>query len=137
MLQGKIINQEQLHRALDYQKENPEIRVGVALAKLGFVDIKTIVKALAQQKPLIQQDFSTPPKQESPTEGTPPEQSKIMSRLGEILLMDNVITHDELRKALEYQQKYPGMMFGQSLINLGFADKKTISKALLKTRQPT
>ena len=47
LLQEKVISEEQLQEALDYQKEYPEVRIGVALVKLGFVDMKTLVGALA------------------------------------------------------------------------------------------
>ena len=49
LLQEEIIIDGQLQEALDYQKGNPETRIGVALVKLGHVDIKTIVEILAKQ----------------------------------------------------------------------------------------
>jgi len=111
LLQEKIITQEQLQKALDYQKENPKVRIGEALVKLGFVDIKTIIEVQAKQ---VLSDTSALP------------------RLGEILLMEKAITQDQLRKALEHQQQHPGMKLGQTLIDLGFATKETVSNALGK-----
>jgi hypothetical protein len=130
LLQEKVITDEQLVLALTHQKENPQTRIGVALVKLGFVDVKTIVETLAKQKPEIRQDVPALPEQ-----GVRLEQGKVMSKLGEILLMDKSITSEQIQKALDYQQQHPGMMFGQSLINLGFVTRKTISRALLKMRQ--
>jgi type IV pilus assembly protein PilB len=56
LLQDKIITQDQLQKALDYQKENSGIRIGAALVKLGFVDTRTIVRALLRQKPSPDED---------------------------------------------------------------------------------
>jgi type IV pilus assembly protein PilB len=51
LLQDKVITQEQLQKALDYQKKNPGTQIGDALVTLGFVDAKTIAGVLAKQKP--------------------------------------------------------------------------------------
>jgi hypothetical protein len=111
LLQDKIITQEQLQKALDYQKENPKVRIGEALVKLGFVSIKTIVEIQAKQ---VLSD-------------APP-----LPRLGEILLTEGAITQEQLRKALEHQERHPGTKLGQTLIDLGFATKEAVSKALGK-----
>jgi uncharacterized protein (DUF433 family) len=129
LLQEKAITQEQLQKALDYQKENHGIRIGEALVKLGFVDIKTLVGTLAKQKPSSGgHDATAPPKQETTSKGT-------AVRLGEILLRGKVVTPEQLRKAVEYQQQHPGTMFGKALIELGFVTEESIADALLKQQQ--
>ena len=209
LLKEEAITEKQLDKALDYQKENPEVRIGVALVKFGFVDMKTLVGTLAKQNPaktvtpeqlesladkqespakeiapkvsqamklgeiLLKEKAVTPEQlrevveyqqqhpdmmfgqalkalgfateevilaalgkqQESAAQGVSPKQGRMAVRLGEILLIDKVITEEQLRKALEYQRKYPRMMLGQALTNLGFATKKTISEVLRKMRR--
>jgi len=51
LLQKKIINEDHLQRAMDYQKENPEVRIGEALVNLGFIDMKTLVGTLVFTSP--------------------------------------------------------------------------------------
>ena len=48
LLKDMVITQEQLQKALDYQKANRGLLLGEALVKLGFVDAKTIVRALGK-----------------------------------------------------------------------------------------
>jgi hypothetical protein len=42
-------------------------------------------------------------------------------KLGEFLLKEKIITEEQLKKALEYQEQHPGMMLGQAILTLGFA----------------
>jgi hypothetical protein len=131
LLQEKIITQEQLQKALDYQKENPKALIGEVLVKLGLVDMRTLVGTLSKRKGQTGQSSSVSgqPKQRTA------ELSKIALRLGEVLFMDNVITERQLQKAIEYQQQYPGMMLGKALVNLGYATQRDVSNALLKMRR--
>ena len=132
MIQNNAITEEQLEKALDYQKENPDTRIGIALVKLGFVDMKTIVENLAKQKPEVKQDVPALPEQGF--KQVLAEQTGTKKKIGEILLEEKVINQAQLLRALEYQEQYPGTMFGQALINLGFVSKKAISEALRKMR---
>ena len=134
LLQKGIISEELLIIALGRQKENPETRIGVVLVELDYVDVKTIVETLAKQKPMIKQDVPALAEQEGTFKGVPPDQGNVMVKLGETLLMEKVITEEQLQEALEYQEQYPGTMLGQALIDLGFATRKIISNALRKLR---
>jgi anti-anti-sigma factor len=62
---------------------------------------------------------------------------EISPKLGEILLMEKVITEEQLEKALEYRRKYPGMKLGQALIDLNFATDETVTDALRRQQQVT
>jgi len=53
----------------------------------------------------------------------------IKKRIGEVLLERGVINHDQLEKALAYQQKQGGLL-GQILIQLGFSTEEEIALAL-------
>jgi len=71
LLQEKVITGEQLQKALDHQKENPKACIGEVLIKLGFINVKTIVKTLTKQKPLLD-------KQKASAEEAPPEPGKLL-----------------------------------------------------------
>ena len=114
LYQEKNITREQLETALEYQKENPKARIGETLINLGFTDIKTIVGTLAKQQPTV---FS------------------FLLRFGEILLLEEIITHDQLQEALKYQQQHPKTKLGQAFINLGFATQETIFNVLQKMQE--
>ena len=125
LLKEKVISPDQFRKALQHQHQNQETLFGKVLIDLGFTSEETILSALAKQK------------EPSEKVSVPPEQGKMMVKLGEILLGENVITEKELRQALEYQKEYSGTMFGQALVNLGFVSKRTISESLRKVRQET
>ena len=131
LLQEKIVTQEQLQKALDYQKENPKALIGEVLVKLGFVEMRAFVEILAKRKKRTEQGAGPP----VPSKQRAPELSKIALRLGEVLFMNNVITEKQLQRAIEYQQHYPGMMLGKALVNLGYATQRDVSSALLKMRR--
>lgn len=50
--------------------------------------------------------------------------------LGELLVERGIIARDHLEKALDYQALYPGVLFGEALIKLGFASEEDIAQAL-------
>ena len=127
LVQEKSITEDQLGKALDYQKENPEVRIGAAFVRLGMVDMKTLVGTLAEQNSLSAGV-------ETPAKEVAPKVSQAM-KLGEVLLKEKAIIPDQLRKAVEYQQGHPDTMFGQSLIDLGFASEETILTALGKQEE--
>ena len=131
LVQEKAITEEQLGQALGYQKENPEVRIGVALVKLGFVDMKTLVGTLAKQKPHETQDKSAD--QRSVGKG-PDAQSQAM-KLGQMLLKDKSVTPDQLRQAMEHQSNNPGTIFGQALVELGFVTEEIITATLQKQEE--
>src|SRR5207249_1841091 len=55
-------------------------------------------------------------------------------KLGEILLREGLITHDQLKKAL-LEQKNTGMRLGYTLVKLGFAEEYTLRNAIEKYYQ--
>jgi type IV pilus assembly protein PilB len=52
-------------------------------------------------------------------------------KLGEILVREGLITHDQLRKALQ-EQKNSGMRLGYTLVKLGFIEETEVSKMLAR-----
>lgn len=52
-------------------------------------------------------------------------------RLDEILLLDDLVTEEQIKKALEYQREHGGRI-GSHLIRLGFIDEPTLLMALSK-----
>jgi hypothetical protein len=135
LLQERVIVQEQLEKAVDYQKENPGTRMVETLTRLGFVDMKTLVGVLAKRR-LLSDEQSSPvsPGQETPAEEAPSGLRGAM-KLGEILISEKIVTTEQLQKAMEYQKRYPGMLLGKALIDLSFATNKTISNALRRQRR--
>ena len=55
----------------------------------------------------------------------------ISSKIGSILLSENLITKEQLEKALEVQKKEGGRL-GSILIKLGYVDEKKIAEFLSK-----
>ena len=136
LLQEDIIAYHQLRKALDYQNENPEVRIGVALVKLGFIDVKTIGGTLVKQKPPPNNQIVLgQPVQEPPAKISVPTEQGNMMKLGETLLVENIINEEELKKSLAHQEKHPGTMLGQALTELGLVTEKDISQTLLKMGQ--
>jgi len=52
-----------------------------------------------------------------------------MKKIGEILVENNEITHDQLEKALQYQQKNGGKI-GVILVEMGFTTVTALKKYL-------
>ena len=52
-------------------------------------------------------------------------------KLGEILVREGLITHEQLRKAL-LEQKNSGMRLGYTLVKLGFIEETEVSKMLAR-----
>ena len=122
LLKEEVITQEQLGQALDYQKENPKVRLGAAFVKLDLMDMKTLVGALAKQNTQAA-EFEIPTKEVSP------KVSQAL-KLGELLVKEKAVSPEQLKKAVEFQQQNPGTLFGNALIDLGFASEETIITAL-------
>ena len=116
LLKDKIVTPDQLRQAMEHQRNNPETMFGQALVELGFTTEEAISAVLE--------------KQEEKRVSVPPEQGPTAAKLGEALLVENVISEDQLRQALEHQKENPGMMLGETLLNLGFVTSEDISKAL-------
>lgn len=52
------------------------------------------------------------------------------ARLGDILIQKNIITAEQLQKALEEQKKKSGVMLGEMLVQLGYVEQKQVHAAL-------
>ena len=121
LLKENLVTPEQLKKAVEYQGEHPETMLGNALIDLGFLSEEAVNDALGRQE------------EDRTQVSVPPEQGVMAVKLGEKLLMDNAITEEQLRKALEYQEENPGTMIGQTLVSLGFVTPNVISEALQKS----
>lgn len=51
-------------------------------------------------------------------------------RLGDILIQKNIITPEQLQKALEEQKKKTGVMLGELLVQMGYVEQRQINDAL-------
>ena len=51
-------------------------------------------------------------------------------RLGDILIQKNIITPEQLEKALEEQKKKTGVMLGELLVQMGYVEQRQINDAL-------
>ena len=131
LIQEGAITQEQLDKALDFQKENPKTRIGEALVTLEFLDMKTLVATLAKQEPPPGVTTPDPGQQDASVKEAPPELSQAM-KLGQILLREKVVTPEQLQKAVAYQQENPGTKLGKAIIDLGLTTEETIANALRK-----
>lgn len=127
LLQEGAIDQEHLDKALDHQKENPKIRVGEALVTLGFLDMKTLVATLAKQNPPPGVASTPLPGGGAPEEASEPSKAML---LGQILLKEKVVTPEQLKKTVEYQQQHPNKELGKALIEFGLTTEQTIADAL-------
>ena len=58
LIEYGYITADQLDKALAYQKEHPELRIGQALKALGFVSEKQVLEALAKRLGLRTVDFA-------------------------------------------------------------------------------
>ena len=58
LIEYGYITADQLDKALAYQKEHPELRIGQALQALGFVSEKQVLEALAKRLGLRMVDFA-------------------------------------------------------------------------------
>lgn len=56
--------------------------------------------------------------------------SNSVERLGELLVRMGALKEDQVRQILEYQEKNPGMLFGQIAIKLGFITNEVLEKYL-------
>ena len=50
--------------------------------------------------------------------------------LGELLIERGIITRQQVEKTLDYQHNHPGVLFGETLITLGYANEENIAQAL-------
>ena len=104
LAERSIISQAQLEQVLKYQ-ETKKIKIGNALVDLGIINEEVLVQNLVA--------FNKTP------------------RLGEILIAMDVITKEELHKALEAQKKEPNKKLGVHLVELGYIEKSVLVKFLL------
>ena len=50
--------------------------------------------------------------------------------LGELLIERGIITRQQVEMALEHQRSHPGVLFGETLVALGFATEENIAQVL-------
>lgn len=105
LISDGAISEEQLREALDFQKKEGGL-LGEVLVKLGYVEERDIVQALT-----VQCGFPYLPK------------------LGEILIRNEVISQEQLQRALDFQKREGGLL-GEILVKLGYANELDIVQAL-------
>jgi hypothetical protein len=102
LLDKGMISMSQLDTALEDQSQNGG-RLGPILVSLGYISAQDIDRALPAQP---------------------------VSRLGERLIENRVITEKQLQEALEYQKENSGLL-GEALVSLGYVKAQDIENNLL------
>lgn len=103
-----VISPDQLQKALSVQKDQPELRVGEILFSLGYLNFGQLDAILEE----IHQDI----------------------RIGQLLLMREFITREELDQALLRQEK-SGEKLGEILVALGYCTQSQIARILEEQRR--
>lgn len=98
-----LITQEQLREALGVQEQQPELRVGEILFSLGYLNFGQLDAILVE----VHQDI----------------------RIGQLLLVREFITRDELDLAL-LRQEQSGEKLGEILVKLGKCTESQIGRVL-------
>ncbi len=98
LISQKIINEDQLNRALLEQKSTG-LSLGAQLIRMGIIDQDTLSAVLGKQIEISQK-----------------------KRIGEMLVDQGYITKDQLELALQEQQKV-GVKLGKILVHLGYLDE--------------
>jgi hypothetical protein len=111
LLKSKRINQGQLGRALEVQKQTNE-KIGAVLVRFGLISENELAAVLTWQE-----DCSK----------SAPHAVKLL--LGEILVATDVISRDQLVEVLK-QQKLTKRQIGDILVDTGFVKPKQINEAL-------
>lgn len=103
-----LITQEQLREALGIQEQQPELRVGEILFSLGYLNFGQLDAILVE----VHQDI----------------------RIGQLLLVREFITRDELDQAL-LRQEQSGEKLGMILVKLGKCTESQIERVLEEQRR--
>lgn len=103
-----LITQEQLREALGVQEQQPELRVGEILFSLGYLNFGQLDAILVE----VHQDI----------------------RIGQLLLVREFITRDELDLAL-LRQEQSGEKLGEILVKLGKCTESQIGRVLEEQRR--
>ncbi|HBN07898.1 MAG TPA: hypothetical protein DD435_04355 [Cyanobacteria bacterium UBA8530] len=111
LLKSKRINQGQLGRALEVQKQTNE-KIGAVLVRFGLISENELTAVLTWQE-----DCSK----------SAPHAVKLL--LGEILVATDIISRDQLVEVLK-QQKLTKRQIGDILVDTGFVKPKQINEAL-------
>jgi hypothetical protein len=98
-----VITRDQLSEALNVQAGQPDLRVGEILFSLGYLNFGQLDAILLE----VHQDI----------------------RIGQLLLMREFITHEELEQALQRQEQ-SGEKLGEILIQLGSCTQRQIARIL-------
>lgn len=103
-----IISPDQLREALDVQAKQPHLRIGEILFSLGYLTFSQLDAILVE----IHQDI----------------------RIGQMLLMREFITREELDEAL-LRQEQSGEKLGEILVKLGSCTQRQIDRILEEQRR--
>ncbi len=98
-----LITRDQLREALSVQEQQPQLRVGEILFSLGYLNFGQLDAILVE----VHQDI----------------------RIGQLLLMREFITREELDQAL-LRQEQSGEKLGEILIQLGSCTQRQIARIL-------
>jgi adenylate cyclase len=98
-----LITRDQLREALSVQEQQPQLRVGEILFSLGYLNFGQLDAILVE----VHQDI----------------------RIGQLLLMREFITREELDHAL-LRQEQSGERLGEILIQLGSCTQRQIARIL-------
>ena len=118
LLEEKLITREQLALGIEKQKISQK-KLGEILSELGFIREENLLKALSSQL--------GSPVREFPLSASSPALKG--HKLGEIFLKSNLITREQLNKAIE-EQKKTNKRLGEVFCALGIVTEEKLAWAL-------
>lgn len=103
LLENRMVTEEQLAEALEYQKNFPERTIGQVLCSMGYLKESELVYIL--------------------------EQTGKRQRLSDILLKKGLIDNDRLIKAMELSRR-ENVTLAKALLSLQYIDETTLAKVI-------
>jgi len=154
LVQQGLVSMDQLKQALEVLNTFPRSHVVDILIDMGFATLADVGQAISRYqvqqtqrlRALAPVDISEASAEESASAGEPAltdeppspeqvavEQAAVHLPLGRQLIAQGYLTEDELRDAIEYQQRLPKVMYkplGEILVSLGYINEQQLQPIL-------
>ncbi len=118
LIDEKLITEEQLTLGIEKQRISKK-KLGEVLTELGFIREENLMRALSSQ-------LGNPTRELPRIVGSPNLKGH---KLGDILIQSNLVTREQLSKAIEEQKKTNKRM-GEVLSDMGFVSEEKLAWAL-------
>jgi hypothetical protein len=141
LIKEGAVQEDQLQLALQIRNEmHLEKRVGTVLLEMGQATKDTIESALKQyyQKSGVK-PLAAAPAEPAQTQAPPPkpdDTAELALPIGQRLILKGYISQDELKDALDYQQRLPRMLhkpLGEIMVELGYLSRSQLEEVLAET----